>query len=213
VVPMHFVMEQRMLQGIRERAEGRPVVTPLLEAAAHVGWFVGAFTLAVVFLVRRQWRPWFLLAIALVLPSMSLTGEIDAALAGFLAFGITLIGFLAFGWHWLPPYLLLASAIALVLLLAAGSYTAFGLIFLTVGAALAVAHRSRLEPQIRSTVIAARERAPGDLIRDLLDHGPTDHGAEFSCKARAVSRCRPLVLASTRAIPSDRGPVCSSPFF
>src|ERR671938_1591073 len=36
--PMHFVMEQRLLQGIKERAEGRPLVPPVIQAAAHVGW-------------------------------------------------------------------------------------------------------------------------------------------------------------------------------
>src|SRR5262252_6892116 len=36
--PMHFVMEQRMLQGIKERAEAQPFVPPVVQAAAHVGW-------------------------------------------------------------------------------------------------------------------------------------------------------------------------------
>jgi hypothetical protein len=50
-----------------------------------------------------------------------------SALAGFLAVGITVAGALAHGWRWWPPYLLLASAVALLLLLAPDSYTAFGL--------------------------------------------------------------------------------------
>src|SRR5262249_45750573 len=36
--PMHFVMEQRMLQGIKERAEGQPLVPAAVEVAAHLGW-------------------------------------------------------------------------------------------------------------------------------------------------------------------------------
>jgi hypothetical protein len=44
-------------------------------------------------------------------------------------------GALAHGWRWWPPYLLLASAVALALLLAPDSYTAFGLVFLAVGLA------------------------------------------------------------------------------
>jgi hypothetical protein len=58
-----------------------------------------------------------------------------------LAIGITLAGFLAFGWRWCAPYLLVASTVALVLLLAPDSYAAFGLIFLVlVAGAGGVAH-------------------------------------------------------------------------
>ena len=35
--PMHFVMEQRMLRGIKERVEGKALVPPVLEAAANNG--------------------------------------------------------------------------------------------------------------------------------------------------------------------------------
>src|SRR5262249_8981846 len=36
--PMHFVMVQRMLRGIQERAEGRLLVVPTIQSAARVGW-------------------------------------------------------------------------------------------------------------------------------------------------------------------------------
>jgi hypothetical protein len=55
---------------------------------------------------------------------------VNSAVAGFLAIGITLAGFLALGGRWLPTYLLVASTVALVLLLAPDSYLAFGLILL-----------------------------------------------------------------------------------
>ena len=73
-----------------------------------------------------------------------LTGDVNSFLAGFLAIGITLAGFLAFGLRWLAPYLLVASAVALVLLLAPDSYAAFGLIFLLLAASTAGACGRRL---------------------------------------------------------------------
>src|SRR5262249_41118163 len=36
--PVHFVMERRMLEGLKERAEGQPLVAPVVQAAAHLGW-------------------------------------------------------------------------------------------------------------------------------------------------------------------------------
>jgi len=151
--PMHFVMEQRMLQGIKERAEARPVVPPVVQTAAHVGWAIAALALLGLFVSRRGWqRLWLALPIAIALPALLLTGDWNAALAGFLAVGITVSGFLAFGWRWLPPYLLVASGVALVLLLAPDSYAAFGLIFLFVAAGLAGAYRH----QLRQAVVALR---------------------------------------------------------
>ena len=35
---MHFVMQQRMLRGMKERAEGRPLVPAWLLAVARIGW-------------------------------------------------------------------------------------------------------------------------------------------------------------------------------
>ncbi len=61
----------------------------------------------------------------------------NAALAGFLAVGITVAGGLAFGRRWWLPYLLIAAAVALALLLAPDPYAAFGLLFLPLVAALA----------------------------------------------------------------------------
>jgi hypothetical protein len=63
-------------------------------------------------------------------PALWLTGDVDAALAGFLAIGITVLGRLLFGRPWWRAYVLIASGVALVLILAPDSYSAFGLIFL-----------------------------------------------------------------------------------
>jgi hypothetical protein len=137
--PMHFVMEQRMLQGIRERAEGQPFVPPVLQAAAHVGWGLAAMSVLALYLLRRSWRAWLIVPVGLVLPSLWLTGDLNSAIAGFLAIGVTLGGFLVFGRRWFAPYLLIATLVALVLLLAPDTYAAFGLIFIAVLAGAAVA--------------------------------------------------------------------------
>jgi hypothetical protein len=141
--PMHFVMEQRMLQGIKERAEGYALVPPVVLTAAQLGWALASVGLAGLFISRRGWRPWLVLPIGVMLGPLWLTGDINSFLAGFLAIGITAAGFLAFGWRWLPPYLLVASGVALVLLLAPDSYATFGLIFLIVAAGLAAAFRQQ----------------------------------------------------------------------
>ncbi len=134
--PMHFVMEQRMLRGIKERAEGQPLVPTGLMLVARIGWILPGASLLGLFLTRRRWRPWVLLPMMLVLLVVRSTGDWDAALAGFLAMGITVLGALAFGRRWWPPYLLLAAAVALILLLAPDAYTALGVTFGIVWVAL-----------------------------------------------------------------------------
>jgi hypothetical protein len=131
--PMHFVMERRMLEGIKERAEGRPLVPGAVEAGARVGWALGGLGLLVVFLRRRRWRPWLLLPAVAAAPPLWLTGDANSALAAAMAVGITVVGALVFGWRRVWGYLPLAAAVALVLLLAPDNYSAFGLLFLVLG--------------------------------------------------------------------------------
>jgi hypothetical protein len=114
-----------------------------------------------VFLSRRAWRFWLLLPVGIMAAPLGLTGDVNSFLAGFLAIGLTLVGCLAFGWRWLPPYLLVASGVALVLLLAPDSYAAFGLIFVVLSAAVTGAYRARWG-QMRSSLLpghAARAKA------------------------------------------------------
>ena len=127
--PMHFVMVERMLRGIKERAEGQPLVPALLLQIARMGWLLAGLGVSLAFTRRRQWLPWLLLPTLLVLPGLSSSGDWSAALAAWLAYGITLLGALTFGRRWWPAYLLIASAVLLTLLLAPDSYTAFGLAF------------------------------------------------------------------------------------
>jgi hypothetical protein len=119
-------------------------------AAAQVGWALAGLGLVGLFLSCRGWRPWLLLPAGLVLPALWLTGDLNSALAGFLAMGISLAGFLAWGRRWLAPYLLVASGVALVLLLAPDSYAAFGLLFLLLMVGLATSVRCRVAGLLRS---------------------------------------------------------------
>lgn len=137
--PMHFVMVQRMLRGIKERAEGRPLVSSRMMLAARVGWALAGVSLVAAFLARRRWWLWLTLPFVTVLAPLSATGDWDAALAGFLAAGITLVGALAFGRRWREPYLLLAACVLLVLLVVPEPYVAFGLTFDLIGMAVLAA--------------------------------------------------------------------------
>jgi hypothetical protein len=130
--PMHFVMEQRMLRGIKERSEGVPLVPPALQALARVGWSLAGLGLVGTFLSHRRWRPWLMLPVLAVVPAVGCAGDLDAALAGFLAVGITVAGGLALGRRWWPCHLLIAVVVLLILLLAPDAYAAFGLLFLAV---------------------------------------------------------------------------------
>jgi len=127
--PGHFVMQRQMLRGLRARAEGHPSPEALLRIAARVGWTVAGLGALRLFLVRRHRWPWLMIPLAVVVPVLLTTGDVDAALAGFLAVGITVLGVLAFGRRWWLPYTVVAAGVLLVLLLAPDAYVAFGLLF------------------------------------------------------------------------------------
>ncbi len=124
--PMHFVMQQRMLRGIKERAEGHSLVPVEVMWMARIGWVLAGAGLVALFVARRRWRPWILLPLLIALPLLWWTGDWSAALAAFMTISITVLGALAFDRSWWPPYILLATAVALVLLLSPDAYTAFG---------------------------------------------------------------------------------------
>jgi hypothetical protein len=142
--PMHFVVEGRMLLGIKARAEGRVQPAPLLGAAARLGWLAAGVAVLGLFLARRRWWPWLLLPLVAASPALLKTGDFDAALVGFLAVGLTVLGALAFGRRWWAPYTTVAALVLLTLLLATDAYIAFGLVFFVLSAgALVWVRRAR----------------------------------------------------------------------
>ena len=190
--PMHFVMVQRMMRGIKERAEGRPLVPEQMLLAARTGWLVAGVVVAGFFLSRRHWWPWLLLSVVLPLPALSASGDWDAALAAFLAIGITVLGALAFGRSRWPAYLVIAATVSYLLVLSPDAYTVFGLLF----DAIALAGLAWLGPRLRLRVrparqlLGARERRP--------------------CHAATECAADPLVLAGT-SCPGSRGGERRSP--
>lgn len=47
-----------MLRGIKERAEGQPLVPTEMMLVSRVGWILAGASLLRLFLARRRWRPW-----------------------------------------------------------------------------------------------------------------------------------------------------------
>ena len=127
--PMHFVMEQRMLQGIKERAEGQPLVPETLGVIAALGWLGAGIVVVRLFSSRPSWGVAGLLCAGAMVPSLLAAGDLNSALAGFLALGISVLGLLMLGRVWLLIFPLIAAFVLLFLLLTPDSWTAFGLLF------------------------------------------------------------------------------------
>ena len=142
--PMHFVMQRRMMLGIKDRAEGHPQPPAVIYMAARIGWSAAAVAVLALYFSRRRFRTWLLLPAVATLPALLTTGDVDAALAAFLAVGITTLGMLAFGQRWWPALALIGAGGLLVLVLAPDAYIAFGMIFAVViaGAAGLLAYRN-----------------------------------------------------------------------
>jgi hypothetical protein len=142
--PAHFVMQRQMMRGIQARAEGNPHPPAVLMTTARLGWIAAAALLAGLFLFGTR-IGWILVPLAPLIPILLTTGDIDAALAAFLALGITVLGALRFGRRWVPTYLVVAAVVLLVLLLAPDAYIAFGLLLLAVVVGFAVTLGSQIE--------------------------------------------------------------------
>jgi hypothetical protein len=127
--PMHFVMQHRMMLGVKARAEGDLNEPRALYVAARVGWLAAGIAVLGVLAVLRRFSPWLGIPVVAAAPALLFAGDPAAALAGFLAAGITTTGALRFGARWWPPFSLIATGVLLVLLLAPDAYIAFGLIF------------------------------------------------------------------------------------
>ena len=129
VEPAVFTMARPMLLGLKARAEGYPDAPAALMALARLGWVAAGITVTALFLSQR--RRWFWLALPVVaaLPALLMGRDFQAALAAFLASGITVLGFLVFGRSWWGSFLVIASIVLLTLLLAPEAYTAIGLAF------------------------------------------------------------------------------------
>jgi len=146
VEPVVFTMVRPMLLGLKARAEGLPDAPIILTAIAYLGWAAAGITVAYLFLSQRRRRYWLALPVIAALPALLMAGDVQAALAAFLAAGIPVLGFLIFGRSFWGTFLIIASVVLLTLLLAPEATTAIGLAFavlLLIGLATTVAGRSK----------------------------------------------------------------------
>ena len=124
--PMHCVMEERMLRGIKERAEASPLVDHMFMIAAQVGWIAFGFALFVFFLVEPGRIAWIVVPLLWAVPVLIFTSDWQASLAAFEASGVALGGALAFGVRWSVGFLLVAAFVLCVMLLASEPYLVLG---------------------------------------------------------------------------------------
>lgn len=129
VDPLVFTLERRMLLGLKARAEGHPDAPAVLMAIAQLGWVAAGIAVTFLFMSRRQRWVWLVLPVVAALPALLMSGDSQAALAAFIAVGITVLGFLIFGRSWWGPFLIIGSFVMLTLLLTPEAYTAIGLTF------------------------------------------------------------------------------------
>jgi hypothetical protein len=123
--PLHFVMERQMLRGIRDRSEGR--ASPWwVSGLATLGFAVAAGMLVVALARRRPGRVWLLWPLAGAIAVILGTGDVHAALAGFVGTGTAILGALLAGRHWWKWFAGILAMVCLVLLLAHDAYVTLG---------------------------------------------------------------------------------------
>jgi hypothetical protein len=127
--PAHFVMQRQMLRGIKARAEGHPNPPLIADIPARLGWAAAGMALPGLFLAQGRRRLWLLVPLAAAIPALAFAQDVDAALAAFLAVGITIAGVLYCGRRWWAPFTSIAAVVMLTLLLAPDAYLAFGWAF------------------------------------------------------------------------------------
>lgn len=149
--PLHFVMVQRMMRGIKERAEERPLVPRWLSALALLGWGLAGVSVVVALFADPARRGWLLLALLPALAVLLTTGDSRSALVAFVALGTTAVGRFLFGRRWWGFLLLVVAGVALLLLLAPDAFAALGLTFAAILSSLA-AGRPRLRRHLDTAV-------------------------------------------------------------
>ncbi|MEN6560377.1 MAG: hypothetical protein ABFD52_06360 [Acidobacteriota bacterium] len=135
--PAHFIMEKKMMTEIGRLAEGRPGPPGWLQALAAAGFALAALGSALLIATRKRRRLWLLLPAVYAVLIMAQTSDARAALAGFTALALTVVGFLYFPRRWWAYLGFILIAVAAVLFLAGDAWIVFGLVFLAAFAALA----------------------------------------------------------------------------
>ncbi len=137
--PAHFVMEKKMMTEIKRLAEGRPGPPGWLRILATAGFFAAALGSALLIGTRKRRGFWLLLPGIYAALILWQTADGRAALAGFTALALVVVGFLFFKKRWWIYFGFLLIAVYAVLFLAADAWIVFGLAFLAASASLAAA--------------------------------------------------------------------------
>ncbi len=137
--PAHFAMEKKMMTEIKRLAEGRPGPPGWLVVLATAGFAAAALGAALIIASRKKRGFWLLLPGAYAVLVLLTTSDMRAALVGFTALALAVIGFLIFGKRWWIYFGFLWIYCYAVLFLAADAYIVFGLVFLAGSATLAAA--------------------------------------------------------------------------
>ena len=145
--PAHFVMEKRMLTEIKRLAEGRPGPPWLLELLALIGFASAAVGSALIIASRKRKGLWLLLPGAYALLILVETSDARAALVGFTALALAVLGFLVFKKRWWIFFGFMFIYCYAVLFLAADAFIVFGLVFLAAFGALAALAAKGLAPR------------------------------------------------------------------
>jgi hypothetical protein len=143
--PAHFIMEKRMMLEIKRLAEGRSGPPWWLRALAIAGFaaaLVGSTLLVGSKKRRREF--WLLLPLFYAVIILQQTSDPLAALTGFVALALAVIGFLHLRKRWWIYFGFLLIYCYAVLFLAADAWIVFGLVFLAAFAALALTARKGL---------------------------------------------------------------------
>ncbi len=139
VDPAHFVMEKKMMTEIKRLAEGRPGPPGWLRFLTIVGFASAALGSALLIGTKKRRGFWLLLPGIYAVLILWQTADLRAALAGFTALALVVVGFLFFKKRWWIYFGFLLIAVYAVLFLAADAWIIFGLVFLAAFASLAAA--------------------------------------------------------------------------
>ena len=143
--PAHFIMEKKMLTEIKRLAEGRPGPPWLLDVLALAGFAAAALGSALIIASRKRKGFWLILPGAYAVLILLETSDARAALAGFTALALAVLGFLVFKRRWWIFFGFMAIYCYAVLFLAADAFIVFGLVFLAASGVLAALAAKGLE--------------------------------------------------------------------
>jgi hypothetical protein len=125
--PLHFVMERRMLLGIKERVEGT-AYPPVVSWGATLG-FLAASLLTSWYLMRKGEAHWLFLTLAVVVSLVKGSNDPRAALVGCVATTLTTLGVLRLR-RWWAVDISVAAIVLLTLLFAHDAYVTIGVALL-----------------------------------------------------------------------------------